>query len=169
MANIYNYKDKEPQIAKTAFVHPTAVIIGDVTIKDYANIWPNVVIRGDLQPITIGEYTNVQDNSTIHTMNDAPTHIGSFVTIGHNAIIHGSKIGDNSLIGMGAILLGYSEVGNNSVIGAGSLVTERSHLPNNSMIFGSPAKIKRALTEDEIEALRQSALHYHEIAEAYKK
>lgn len=167
MSNICSFKDHTPRIAKTAFVHPTATIIGDVTIGEHANIWPGVVIRGDLQPIVIGDYTNVQDNCTIHTMNSEPTVIGSYVTIGHNAIVHCSKVGDNTLIGMGAILLGYAEIGSNTVIGAGSLVTERTHMPNNSMCFGSPAKLIRALREDEIEALRESAIHYDLLAQSY--
>lgn len=168
MSNIYSYKGHTPQIASTAIIHPTAVIIGDVTIGEFANIWPNVVIRGDLQPIVIGAYTNIQDNATVHTMNDEPTIIGSYCTIGHNAVIHCSSIGDNTLIGMNAILLGYSKVGSESVVGAGSLVTEHRHLPDRSMIFGSPAKVVRALREDEVEALTESANHYVELAQGYE-
>lgn len=167
--SIYTYKSHTPKIAKTAFIHPDAVIIGDVTIGEHANIWPGAVIRGDLQPIVIGDYTNVQDNATIHTMYDAPTIVGSYVTIGHNAVVHCSKVGDNTLIGMAAVLLGYAEIGSSSVIGAGSLVTERKKLPNNSMCFGSPAKVVRALSEDEIEALHKSATHYALVAQNYEK
>ena len=155
---IQAYKSHTPKIAKTAYVHPSAVIIGDVTIGEYTNIWPGAVLRGDLQPIVVGDYTNIQDNVTVHVMSNAPTHIGSYVTIG-----------DNTLIGMGAILLGYAEIGHNSVIGAGSLVTEHKKLPNNSMLFGSPVKVVRALREDEIEALHESALHYKLLADGYKE
>ncbi len=166
---IYAYKSHTPKIAKTAFIHPDAVIIGDVTIGEHANIWPGVVIRGDLQPIIIGDYTNIQDNATVHTMYNEPTIVGSYVTVGHNAIIHCNKVGDNTLIGMGTILLGYAEIGSNSVIGAGSLVTEHKKLPNNSMCFGSPVKVIRGLREDEVEALHKSAEHYALIAENYKE
>lgn len=165
---IYTYKSHKPKIAKTALIHPSAVVIGDVTIGEHSTIWPGAVLRGDLQPIYVGDYTNIQDNVTVHVMSDAPIHIGSYVTIGHNAVIHGSKVGDNTLIGMGAILLGYSEIGHNSVIGAGTLITEHKKLPNNSMIYGSPAKVIRALREDEIEALRKSAEHYNLLAQNYK-
>lgn len=165
---IYTYKSHAPKIAKTALVHPSAVVIGDVTIGEHSTIWPGAVLRGDLQPIYVGDYTNIQDNVTVHVMSDEPIHIGSYVTIGHNAVIHCSKVGDTTLIGMGAILLGYSEIGHNSVIGAGTLITEHKKLPNNSMIYGSPAKVIRALREDEIEALRKSAEHYHLLAQNYK-
>ena len=113
---IQAYKSHTPKIAKTAYVHPSAVIIGDVTIGEYTNIWPGAVLRGDLQPIVVGDYTNIQDNVTVHVMSNAPTHIGSYVTIGHNAVIHCSKVGDNTLIGMGAILLGYAEIGHNTLL-----------------------------------------------------
>lgn len=165
---ICTYKSHTPKIAKTALVHPSAVVIGDVTIGEHSTIWPGAVLRGDLQPIVIGDYTNIQDNVTVHVMSDKPIHIGSYVTVGHNAVVHGSKVGDNTLIGMGAILLGYSEVGHNSIIGAGTLITEHKKLPNNSMIYGTPAKVIRALREDEIEALKESALHYNLLAQNYK-
>lgn len=165
---IYTYKSHTPKIAETALVHPDAVIIGDVTIGEHSTIWPGAVLRGDLQPIIVGDYTNIQDNATVHVMSDAPIYIGSYVTIGHNAVIHCSKVGDNTLIGMGAILLGYSEIGYNSVIGAGTLITEHKRLPNNSMIYGTPAKVIRALREDEIEALKESAVHYNLLAQNYK-
>ena len=166
---IYTYKNHTPKIAKTAFVHPDATVIGDVTIGEYANIWPGAVIRGDLQPIIIGDYTNIQDNATVHTMYNEPTIVGNYVTVGHNAIVHCYKVGDNTLIGMGAILLGHAQIGENSVVGAGSLVTEHKKLPNNSMCFGSPAKVIRALNEDGIDALHQSAIHYAEVAKNYEK
>lgn len=165
---IYTYKSHTPKIAKTALVHPSAVIIGDVTIGEHSTVWPGAVLRGDLQPIIVGAYTNIQDNVTVHVMSDAPIHIGSYVTIGHNAVIHCSKVGDNTLIGMGAILLGYGEVGHNSVVGAGTLITEYKKLPNNSMIYGTPAKVIRALREDEIDALHESAIHYNLLAQNYK-
>ena len=165
---IQAYKSHTPKIAKTAYVHPSAVIIGDVTIGEYTNIWPGAVLRGDLQPIVVGDYTNIQDNVTVHVMSNAPTHIGSYVTIGHNAVIHCSKVGDNTLIGMGAILLGYAEIGHNSVIGAGSLVPPRKRLESGYLYVGSPVQKVRPLTEKELEFLPYSARHYVKVKDNYK-
>ncbi len=169
MKNIRPYKSHTPKIAKTAYVDPSAVIIGDVTIGEYCSIWPGVVIRGDFQPITIGDYTNIQDNATLHIMSGHPLTIGSYVTIGHNAIVHCSKVGDNVLIGMGALVMGMSEIGDNSVIGAASLVTEHKKIPNDSLCYGSPVKILRALSDSEIEALKETAERYAREAQSYKK
>lgn len=164
---IYSFKSKTPKIGKTTFVHPDATIIGDVTIGEHCSIWPGAVLRGDLQPIVVGDYTNIQDNATVHVMSKEPTYIGNYVTVGHNAVVHCSKVGDNTLVGMGAILLGYAEIGENSVIGAGSLVTQHKKLPRNSMSFGSPVKVIRSLREDEIEALKESAENYCALADEY--
>lgn len=169
MKNIRPYKSHMPKIAKTAYIDPSAVIIGNVTIGEYASIWPGVVIRGDFQPITVGDYTNIQDNCTLHIMYNEPLHVGNYVTVGHNAVIHCGEVGDNTLIGMGAILLGHAKIGANSIVGAGSLVTERKNLPDNSLCFGSPVKVVRALSDSEIEALRESAEHYARAGQIYKK
>ncbi len=168
-SNIYTFKSHTPKIAKTAVIHPTAVIIGDVTIGEHSSVWPGVVIRGDLQPIIIGDYTNIQDNVTLHTMYDQPLILGDYITVGHNAVVHCHKVGSNTLIGMGAVLLGGAEIGENSVIGASSLVSQHKKMPNNSMSFGSPAKVIRGLREDEIEALKEAATRYSKLAQAYKK
>ncbi|MDQ0202752.1 gamma carbonic anhydrase family protein [Pectinatus haikarae] len=164
---IIPYKGKRPQIGKNVFIAPTAVIIGDVTIGDNSSIWYNAVLRGDMNSIIIGSYTNIQDNTTIHVMECKPTIVGSYVTVGHNVVMHCDKIGDNCLVGMGSILLGMCTVGDNSIIGAGTLVPHKTRLPSNSMILGSPYKVKRELHDDEIEAIHQSALNYHLLAENY--
>lgn len=166
---ILSYKGKSPVVAPDVFIAPGASVVGDVKIGGGSSIWFGTTVRGDFQPITIGAFTNVQDNTTIHVMGDTPTEIGNYVTIGHNAIIHCSKIGDNCLIGMGSIILGYSEIGDNCIIGAGTILTQYKKIPDNSLVFGNPAKIMRALREDEIEALRESAMHYHECAKEYTK
>ena len=166
---ILPYKGKSPQVADDVFVAPGASIIGDVKIGAGSSVWFGTTVRGDLQPIRIGAFTNIQDNTTVHVMGDSPTEIGNYVTVGHNAIIHCRKIGDNSLIGMGSIILGYSEIGENCIIGAGTLLTQYKKIPNNSLVFGNPAKIMRALREDEIEALRESAMHYYECGRDYTK
>ncbi|MGL5269895.1 MAG: gamma carbonic anhydrase family protein [Selenomonadaceae bacterium] len=164
---IMPYKSVMPSIDPSVFVAPTATVIGNVTIGEGANIWFNTVLRGDIQSITVGKYTNIQDNSTVHVMGDQPTVIGDYVTIGHNAVIHCNKIGDNCLIGMGAVLLGYCEIGENTIIGAGAVVTQHKKIPPNSLVVGSPGRIVRPLLDDEIEALHQSAIRYNLLAQQY--
>ena len=164
---IMPYKSVMPNIDPSVFVAPTATVIGNVTIGEGANIWFNTVLRGDIQSITVGKYTNIQDNSTVHVMGDQPTVIGDYVTIGHNAVIHCNKIGDNCLIGMGAVLLGYCEIGENTIIGAGAVVTQHKKIPPNSLVVGSPGHIVRPLLDDEIEALHQSAVRYNLLAQQY--
>ena len=162
------YKGKRPKVDPSVFIAPTACVAGNVTIGRDSSIWFGAVVRGDFQPIQIGRCTNIQDNATIHVMGDCPLSIGSHVIIGHKAIIHSRTIGSNTLIGMGAILLGYTEIGDNCIIGAGSLITQHKKIPDNSIVYGNPAKIIRALRDDEIEALRESALAHAELARAYK-
>lgn len=164
---IMPYKGKMPRIGKNVFIAPTATIIGDVTIGDNSSIWYNVVIRGDMNSIVIGEYTNIQDNSTIHVMGGEPTIIGDYVTIGHNVVLHCDNVGNNCLIRMGVILAGMCSVGENSMIGAGTLVPHNTKLPSNSLILGVPCRIKRKLYEDEIEAIHQSAINYSNLAKSY--
>ena len=154
----------EPNIAENVFIAEGAIVKHDVTIKEGANIWYNAVIRGDANRIEIGKNTNVQDNCVLHTSPGAELIIGEGVTIGHGAIVHGCRIGDNSLIGMGAIVLDHAVIGKNCIIGAGALVTGRTVIPDNSMVLGSPAKVRRELSEAEIEGNRANALHYVEEA-----
>ena len=168
MPTIMPYNGKQPKIHKNVFVAPNATVIGDVEIGEGSSLWFNTVVRGDFQPIRIGKYTNVQDNCTIHVMMDASTNIGDNVLIGHNAILHCAHIDSNCLIGMGSIILGYSEIGDNVILGAGTLLTQRKKIPSNSLVFGNPAEIVRALRDDEIQAVKESALHYHTVAEKYK-
>ena len=162
------YKGKRPKVDPSVFIAPTACVAVNVTIGRDSSIWFGAVVRCDFQPIQIGRFTNIQDNATIHVMGDCPLSIGSHVIIGHNAVIHSRTIGSNTLIGMGAILLGYTEIGDNCIIGAGSFITQHKKIPDNSIVYGNPAKIIRALRDDEIEALRESALAHAELARAYK-
>ena len=156
-----------PTIGKDVFVAPTASVVGEVTLGDGSNIWFGTVLRGDLQPIRLGKFVNVQDNSTVHVMGDVPTEIGDYVTIGHNCVIHCRRIGDNCLIGMGSILLGYTEIGENCIIGAGTLLTQHKKIPPNSLVYGNPAKIVRSVRDDELDAIHYSAMHYNEVAQMY--
>lgn len=167
--NLLKYNDKSPRVHDSVYMADGVYAIGDVEIAEEANIWFNTVLRGDINPIRIGKYTNIQDNCTVHVMHDHPAVIGDYVTVGHGAIIHGCTVANNCLIGMGAILLSYCEIGENCIIGAGSLITERKKIPPNSLVMGSPGKVVRTLTDAEIEAIRQSALSYSKEAKICKQ
>lgn len=168
MSNVFSYNSVAPKIDESVFLAPNATVVGDVEIGEGSSIWFNTVIRGDFQKITIGKNVNVQDNATVHVMTNISTTIGNDVSIGHNAIIHAHKVGNNCLIGMGSIILGYTEIGDNVVIGAGTMITQHKKIPNNSLVFGNPAQIVRSLRDDEIEALHDSAINYREVAKKYK-
>lgn len=150
-----------PEIHPSAFVAENAAIIGDVQINEGASIWYNVTIRGDVMPIRIGQQTNVQDGSVIHgTFGKFGTTLGNRVTIGHMVMLHGCKIGDRCLIGMGSILMDGVEIGAQSIVGAGSLVTEGKVFPPKSLIMGRPAKFVRELAAEELQRLEHSADNY---------
>ena len=168
MSTIIPYKSVAPKIDPSVFIAPTAAVIGDVEIGEGSSLWFSTVVRGDFQPIKIGRNTDIQDNATIHVMADVPTEIGDEVIIGHNAIIHARKIGNNCLIGMGSIILGYTEIGDNVIIGAGTILTQHKKIPSNSLVYGNPAQIIRSLREDELQALHESAMNYQQVAENYK-
>lgn len=147
---------------------PGARVNGDVTIGRGSSVWFNAVIRGDEASITIGENTSIQDNVTLHTSYGRPLRVGSGVTVGHNAVLHSCTVGDNTLIGMGAIVLDGAVVGRDCVVGAGALVTKGTVIPDGSMALGSPARVKRALTPEEIEGNRLNALAYVKDKELYR-
>ena len=147
---------------------PGARVSGDVTMGSGCSVWYNAVIRGDEAPITIGEDTNIQDNCTLHTSYGHPLQVGSGVTVGHNAILHSCTVGDNCLIGMGAIVLDDAVIGRDCIVGAGALVTKGTVVPDGSMVLGCPARVKRALTAEEIEGIRQNALAYVRDKELYR-
>ena len=161
---IKKYKQKSPVIDDEAYIAETAVIIGDVTLKKNSNIWFGAALRGDMESITIGENTNVQENSVIHVDKTAKVIVGDNCTIGHNAIIHGCTIGNNTLIGMGAILLNGAKIGNNSIVAASALVTQNKEFEDGVLILGNPAKVVRKLTEEEINKNRESSLNYVKIS-----
>jgi len=165
---IYSLEGHKPQIDKTVFAAASADIIGKVTIGKGAGIWFGAVLRGDIEPIIIGEGSNVQDLSVIHTEKGAPAIIGKNCTIGHKALIHGCAIGDNCLIGMGAIIMNYAEIGAESLVGAGALVTERKKFPPRSLIIGSPASVKRSLALEEIAEIRRNVENYQKNAARYR-
>lgn len=151
------------EMNEDVFIAPGAFVTGNVCLGKNVGIWYNTVVRGDTNAIVIGDNTNVQDNSTIHTDADFQVHIGNGVTIGHNAIVHGCTVGDNTVIGMGSIVLSGAVIGKNCILGAGSLVTGKMRVPDNSLAFGNPAKIIRTVTDEEIASNRENAAHYVEL------
>jgi carbonic anhydrase/acetyltransferase-like protein (isoleucine patch superfamily) len=164
---IHQFDGQIPTVHKQSFVAISADVIGNVFIGQFSNIWFGAVLRGDMDHISIGEYTNVQDNCTVHTDKDFPVHIGDYVTIGHNSIIHGCKISSNTLIGMGSTILDGAEIGEYTIIGASSLVTQGKKIPSGVLCMGVPAKVIRELTFEEKEGLKKSAEHYVELSLKY--
>lgn len=153
-------------IAEWVYLAEGAKIVGDVTIGEGSSVWYNAVIRGDSNPIVIGENTNVQDNAVLHTSHSHELKIGDNVTIGHGAIVHGCTIGNNVLIGMGAIVLDGAVVEDNCIIGAGALVTQNKMIPSGSLAFGNPAKVMRQITEEEKDSILENANEYSDEANA---
>ena len=167
---IYSLGDKQLNRDNLDFwVAPNAVVIGDVSLRKNASVWFGSVLRGDNDPIILGENSNIQDNSVCHTDDGMPLIIGDNVTVGHKVILHSCTVGDNSLIGMGSTVLNKAKIGNNCLVGANALVTEGKEFPDNSLIVGSPAKVKRELTDMEKKIIELSALHYVENMKRYKK
>ncbi len=167
---IIKFKNLKPKIHENAYIAEGAVIAADVTIAENANIWFNTVIRGDVSPITIGENTNIQDCSVVHTSRfDGPTNIGSNITIGHMALIHACTIEDNAFIGMQATLMDKAIIEEYGFVGAGSLVPPGKVVRKKELWVGSPAKFVRNVTDDELEFMRGNVENYVELSREYKK
>lgn len=166
---LYEIDGVAPQIAESAWVADSAQVIGNIELQNDTSIWFGVVIRGDNEPVKIGRGTNIQEGSVLHSDPGKPLEIGENVTVGHMAMLHGCTIGDNSLIGIGAIVLNGAKIGKNCLVGAGALVTEGKEFPDGSMIIGSPAKAVCELTPEQIEGLKQSAQHYIDNGVRFKK
>ena len=152
----------------TVFIAPNATLIGQIIIGAFSSIWFGVVIRAEYELVTIGEQTNIQDNSVIHVDPGSPVDIGNDVIIGHRSIIHGCTIGNNTLIGMGSVILNNVRIGNNCLIGANTLITEGMIIPDYSMVVGSPGKIVKIITVEQVNKIKQNALNYVQLAKAYK-
>lgn len=165
---IYALNDKQPVVAEGAWVADSAQVMGAVELGQNASVWFGTVIRGDTETIRIGEGSNIQDGSVLHADVGKPLTVGNHVTVGHQVMLHGCTIGDESLIGIGAIVLNGAKIGKNCLVGAGSLVTEGKEFPDGSMIMGSPAKVVRELTPAQIEGLRTSAKHYIQNAHRFQ-
>lgn len=157
---IHQFDGQIPNIHKHTFIATSADVIGNVSIEEHSSIWFGAVVRSDLNSITIGAYTNVLDNCTIHNDYDFPVNIGDYVTIGHNAIVHGCTILSNTLIGMGSIILNGAEIGEYTIIGAGSLVTEGAKIPSGVLCMGVPAEVIRFLTIEEKDGIKELAQQY---------
>jgi carbonic anhydrase/acetyltransferase-like protein (isoleucine patch superfamily) len=163
---IYSLDDKHPKVAEGAWVADSAQVIGAVELGVNASVWFGAIIRGDTETIVIGEGSNIQDGSVLHADIGKPLTVGKNVTVGHQVMLHGCTIGDESLIGIGAVVLNGAKIGKNCLVGAGSLVTEGKEFPDGSMIMGSPAKVVRELSPEQIQAVRMSANNY--IANAHR-
>jgi carbonic anhydrase/acetyltransferase-like protein (isoleucine patch superfamily) len=163
------YNGISPIIHKSVFVAPGAYLIGDVTIGEESTVWFNAVLRGDDGPITVGKRCSIQDNSTIHLYEGSPVVIGDDVTIGHNVILHGCKIGRCSIIGMGSTLLDNVEVGEECIIGANTLLAGGIKIPPRSLVLGSPGKVVRELTEKDLQMLQYSSENYVQKGKEYKE
>ncbi|HEY3798598.1 MAG TPA: gamma carbonic anhydrase family protein [Caulobacteraceae bacterium] len=158
----YRLGDREPTLPgeDEYWIAPNAVVAGNVVLKKNASVWFGAVLRGDNETITIGENSNVQDNSVLHTDMGSPLTIGSNVTVGHMVMLHGCSIGDNTLIGIGSIILNGAKIGRNCLVGAGALITENKEFPDGSMILGAPAKVVRELAPEQAARMGQGALGY---------
>ena len=164
---IYSLPGRQPTIGEGCWIAPNAAVMGDVVLERNASVWWNVVIRADNDRIVVGENSNVQDGSVLHTDGGIQLIIGRNVTIGHLVMLHGCTIGDGSLIGIGAVILNNAKIGKNCIIGAKSLIPEGKEIPDNSLVFGAPGKVVRDVSPEQAERSRRSAMHYVENAHRY--
>ena len=166
---IYELDGLTPRVDASAWVADNAQVMGDVTLAADSSIWFGVTVRGDTDAISIGAGSNIQDGSVLHADHGIPVVVGERVTVGHMVMLHGCTIGDGSLIGIGAIVLNGAKIGKNCLVGAGSLVTEGKEFPDGSMILGSPAKVVRQLSPEQIAGIRASAQHYIDNARIFRR
>ncbi|QNP48087.1 gamma carbonic anhydrase family protein [Diaphorobacter aerolatus] len=166
---VYELDGIRPNVPESAWIADSAQVLGNVSLGEDASVWFGAVIRGDTDRITIGAGSNIQDASVLHADHGTPLVIGAHVTVGHQVMLHGCTIGDETLIGIGAVVLNGAKIGRNCLVGAGSLVTEGKEFPDGSMILGSPARVVKQLSPEQIEGLRKSAQHYVENARRFKK
>ena len=165
---IYDLEKNVPEISADSWVAPNAIIIGKVKLEKNSSIWFNAVLRGDIEKIVIGENSNIQDGSVLHTDPGYPLTVGRGVTVGHMVMLHGCEISDDTLIGIGSTILNKAKIGKNCIIGANTLVTENKVIPDNSLVLGSPGKVVRKVTDDEIKVIRENAKHYVTNSKRYK-
>ena len=166
---IYDFEKNVPEVHSEAWVASNATIIGKVKLEKNSSIWFNAVLRGDIELITIGENSNIQDGSVLHTDPGYPLTLGKGVTVGHLVMLHGCQISDNSLIGIGSIILNNAKIGKNCIIGANTLITENKTIPDNSLVVGSPGRVLRKVTDEEIKSIIENGQHYVQNSKKYKK
>ena len=165
---IYDLEKNVPEINADSWVAPNAIIIGKVKLEKNSSIWFNAVLRGDIEKIVIGENSNIQDGSVLHTDPGCPLTVGKGVTVGHMVMLHGCEIFNDTLVGIGSTILNKAKIGKNCIIGANTLVTENKVIPDNSLVLGSPGKVIRKVTDDEIKVIRENAKHYVKNSKKYK-
>ena len=165
---IYDLEKNVPEISADSWVAPNATIIGKVKLEKNSSIWFNAVLRGDIEKIVIGQNSNIQDGSVLHTDPGYPLTVGKGVTVGRMVMLHGCEISDDTLIGIGSTILNKAKIGKNCIIGANTLVTENKVIPDNSLVLGSPGKVIRKVTDDEIKVIRENAKHYVKNSKRYK-
>ncbi len=164
---LYQLGDQKVKVGSDVFIAPGSHVIGSVELGNQSSIWFNVVIRGDCDVIMVGEQSNIQDGSVLHTDHSVPMRIGTGVTVGHKVMLHGCEIGDYSLIGINAVVLNGAKIGKHCLIGANSLVTENMQIPDGSVVMGSPAKVVKTLSDEQKRGLEHSAAHYVENAQRF--
>lgn len=167
MAHLIPFDGKEPQVAPSAFIAPTAVLIGDVVVEERASVWFGAVLRGDFNRIVVGEGSSIQDNSVLHTAVDVPTTLGSNVTVGHLCMIEACTIGDGALVGMGSIVLNRARVGERAMLAAGSVVRQDDDIPPEVLAVGVPAQVRKDLTEAAFERMKEAAHEYQALRLRY--
>lgn len=165
---IYQLGEHVPRIASSAYVVESATVIGRVSIGERSSVWFGVIIRGDDEDIAIGDGSNVQESCVLHADPGFPLVIGDNVTVGHQVMLHGCRIGEGSLIGIQAVILNGAQIGRNCLVGAGALVTEGKEFPDNSLIIGSPAKVARTLSEEDVARMQRAASHYVRRSQQYR-
>ena len=166
---IYDFEKNVPEVHNESWVASNASIIGKVKLEKNSSVWFNAVLRGDIELITIGENSNIQDGSVLHTDPGYPLTVGQGVTVGHIVMLHGCQIADDTLIGIGSIILNNAKIGKNCIIGANSLITENKIIPDNSLVVGSPGRVLRKVTDEEIKLIHENAQHYVDGSKKYKK
>jgi carbonic anhydrase/acetyltransferase-like protein (isoleucine patch superfamily) len=162
------YKKHQPELGEGVFIAPGAHVIGQVEVGARSSIWFNAVVRGDMDKVTIGEESNLQDNVTVHVDEGVPTIIGSRVTVGHNVVLHGCTVEDGVLVGMGSVILNGAVIGRDSLVGAGSLITPGTIIPPRSLVLGSPGRVTRSLGEDQIPVKDAMYRRYMDLAQGYR-
>ncbi len=165
---IRSFRGRRPVVAESAYIDPSAQVIGDVTLAERTSVWCNVTMRADINSITVGEGSNIQDNSCLHVDDDEPLRIGERVVVGHSCTVHGCTIEDDCLVGMGSTVLSGAHVGAGSIVAAGSLVLEGQQVPAGSVVMGAPAKVRRQATDQDREAIRANAARYAQLAQEFQ-